>query len=83
MSVFSNVCYKKPNFLESLATVWQQCRKPDQQTSHGWKTFLYLAFSVIFITYTRTGLKELLFEQTFILNETSLILKKNVFKYWK
>ena len=35
-----------------------------------------MVLSIIFNTYTRNGLKKLLCEQTFILCETSLVLKK-------
>ena len=36
-----------------------------------------MALSIIFTTYTRNGLKNCYCEQTFILFETSLVLKKH------
>ena len=35
-----------------------------------------MALSIIFATYTRNGFKKLQCERTFILSETSLVLKK-------
>ena len=36
-----------------------------------------MALSIIFTTYTRNGFEKLQFERTFILCETSLVLKKD------
>ena len=41
------------------------------------ETFFYMALSIIFTTYTRNGFKKLQCERTFILCETSLVLKKD------
>ena len=36
-----------------------------------------MVLSIIFITYTKNGFKKLQCERTFILSETSLVLKKD------
>ena len=41
------------------------------------RNFFYMAFSIIFTTYTRNGFKKLQCKRTFILCETSLVLKKD------
>ena len=47
------------------------------------RNFFYMAFSIIFTTYTRNSFKKLQCKRTFILCETSLVLKKDLLKiFW-